>query len=241
MSCYNYPALEVQDGQLAVESVEVQEFCQICGDEPSGYHYGVLSCEGCKCFYRRSLNRVYPVNCDRKCTVSVNTRRNCRVCRFQKCITSGMSIEKAYQSPKRNGKRNHRQENIPMEQTSETSNDSSYHEFNQSSYSYHGPPSVSSSSSSSIYEPSSYPIPQYHVHPNSNPLPPINDAMNGHGYQFAYDKQYFPQERQLYTNNDVYDYFYNPTPVLSYGSSAPSSSALQSPGLEEFWQFYVRQ
>jgi hypothetical protein len=29
--------------------------CQICNDVASGFHYGVWSCEGCKAFYKRSL------------------------------------------------------------------------------------------------------------------------------------------------------------------------------------------
>lgn len=31
-----------------VPSAEVTERCEICGDKASGYHYNVLSCEGCK-------------------------------------------------------------------------------------------------------------------------------------------------------------------------------------------------
>lgn len=30
-------------------------FCAVCHDYASGYHYGVWSCEGCKAFFKRSI------------------------------------------------------------------------------------------------------------------------------------------------------------------------------------------
>lgn len=30
-------------------------FCAVCSDYASGYHYGVWSCEGCKAFFKRSI------------------------------------------------------------------------------------------------------------------------------------------------------------------------------------------
>ncbi|KAF4011351.1 hypothetical protein G4228_001824 [Cervus hanglu yarkandensis] len=34
------------------------ELCQVCGDTASGFHYNVLSCEGCKGLFRRSVRRL---------------------------------------------------------------------------------------------------------------------------------------------------------------------------------------
>ncbi|XP_062839667.1 peroxisome proliferator-activated receptor alpha isoform X1 [Anolis carolinensis] len=66
--------------------------CRICGDKASGYHYGVHACEGCKGFFRRTirLKLIYD-NCDRNCKIQKKNRNKCQYCRFQKCISVGMS------------------------------------------------------------------------------------------------------------------------------------------------------
>lgn len=33
-------------------------FCAVCSDYASGYHYGVWSCEGCKAFFKRSIQGI---------------------------------------------------------------------------------------------------------------------------------------------------------------------------------------
>lgn len=38
----------------AVEKADMH-FCAVCHDYASGYHYGVWSCEGCKAFFKRSI------------------------------------------------------------------------------------------------------------------------------------------------------------------------------------------
>ncbi|CAO2628589.1 Estrogen receptor [Lemmus lemmus] len=38
-----------------MESVKETRYCAVCNDYASGYHYGVWSCEGCKAFFKRSI------------------------------------------------------------------------------------------------------------------------------------------------------------------------------------------
>ncbi|KAK2712337.1 hypothetical protein QYM36_011132, partial [Artemia franciscana] len=67
--------------------------CKICGDKSSGVHYGVISCEGCKAFFRRALKRVINYKCIRQkmCDVNKGNRNRCQHCRLQRCLAFGMS------------------------------------------------------------------------------------------------------------------------------------------------------
>lgn len=69
--------------------------CKICGDRASGYHYGVASCEGCKGFFRRSIQKQMTYKCmkDGQCIILLLNRNRCQHCRFKKCIEMGMSRE----------------------------------------------------------------------------------------------------------------------------------------------------
>lgn len=42
-----------EDGARGLKSDT--HFCAVCHDYASGYHYGVWSCEGCKAFFKRSI------------------------------------------------------------------------------------------------------------------------------------------------------------------------------------------
>ncbi|XP_035284618.1 nuclear receptor subfamily 1 group D member 2b [Anguilla anguilla] len=68
--------------------------CKVCGDVASGFHYGVHACEGCKGFFRRSIQQNIQY---KKCLKSENcpivrvNRNRCQQCRFKKCLLVGMS------------------------------------------------------------------------------------------------------------------------------------------------------
>uniref|UniRef100_A0A1A8US27 Retinoic acid receptor, alpha b n=3 Tax=Nothobranchius TaxID=28779 RepID=A0A1A8US27_NOTFU len=69
--------------------------CKVCGDKASGFHYGVHACEGCKGFFRRSIqkNMVYTCHREKNCIINKVTRNRCQYCRLQKCLEVGMSKE----------------------------------------------------------------------------------------------------------------------------------------------------
>ncbi|TKS76360.1 Estrogen receptor gamma [Collichthys lucidus] len=68
-------------------------FCAVCHDYASGYHYGVWSCEGCKAFFKRSIQRDNEYICPatNACTIDKNRRKSCQACRLRKCCEVGMT------------------------------------------------------------------------------------------------------------------------------------------------------
>ncbi|XP_066556864.1 oxysterols receptor LXR-alpha isoform X3 [Amia ocellicauda] len=68
------------------------EVCSVCGDKASGFHYNVLSCEGCKGFFRRSVIKSAQYACKNgsKCEMDMYMRRKCQECRLRKCREAGM-------------------------------------------------------------------------------------------------------------------------------------------------------
>uniref|UniRef100_A0A8B9NCK3 Peroxisome proliferator activated receptor delta n=1 Tax=Accipiter nisus TaxID=211598 RepID=A0A8B9NCK3_9AVES len=76
---------EAASGALNVE-------CRVCGDKASGFHYGVHACEGCKGFFRRTIRmKLKYEKCERSCKIQKKNRNKCQYCRFQKCLSLGMS------------------------------------------------------------------------------------------------------------------------------------------------------
>ncbi|KAL1007008.1 hypothetical protein UPYG_G00080640 [Umbra pygmaea] len=68
------------------------EVCSVCGDKASGFHYNVLSCEGCKGFFRRSVIKSAQYSCKNngRCEMDMYMRRKCQQCRLRKCREAGM-------------------------------------------------------------------------------------------------------------------------------------------------------
>ncbi|CAF0792736.1 unnamed protein product [Didymodactylos carnosus] len=78
-----------------LENQTLPLICCVCGDRASGRHYGVLSCEGCKGFFKRSIRKQVLYTClgNKECPINKFMRNRCQYCRLQKCLQAGMRIE----------------------------------------------------------------------------------------------------------------------------------------------------
>uniref|UniRef100_A0AAY4AY10 Estrogen receptor n=1 Tax=Denticeps clupeoides TaxID=299321 RepID=A0AAY4AY10_9TELE len=76
----------------ALDMVKETRYCAVCSDYASGYHYGVWSCEGCKAFFKRSIqgHNDYMCPATNQCTIDRNRRKSCQACRLRKCYEVGM-------------------------------------------------------------------------------------------------------------------------------------------------------
>ncbi|XP_045784001.1 LOW QUALITY PROTEIN: nuclear hormone receptor FTZ-F1 [Maniola jurtina] len=85
----------------------IEELCPVCGDKVSGYHYGLLTCESCKGFFKRTVQnkKVYTCVAERACHIDKTQRKRCPFCRFQKCLDVGMKLE-AVRADRMRGGRN---------------------------------------------------------------------------------------------------------------------------------------
>lgn len=72
--------------------------CMICEDKATGLHYGIITCEGCKGFFKRTVQnrRVYTCVADGTCEITKAQRNRCQYCRFKKCIEQGMVLQGIY-------------------------------------------------------------------------------------------------------------------------------------------------
>ncbi|XP_076782878.1 estrogen receptor isoform X4 [Arvicanthis niloticus] len=77
---------------MIMESAKETRYCAVCNDYASGYHYGVWSCEGCKAFFKRSIqgHNDYMCPATNQCTIDKNRRKSCQACRLRKCYEVGM-------------------------------------------------------------------------------------------------------------------------------------------------------
>ncbi|KAK7504333.1 hypothetical protein BaRGS_00004637 [Batillaria attramentaria] len=86
------------EGKKSVVRVGIAEIpCRVCAAPSSGFHFGALTCEGCKGFFRRMVKErepgTYRCSAGGACDISLHTRNMCKACRYQKCISIGMSVE----------------------------------------------------------------------------------------------------------------------------------------------------
>ena len=69
--------------------------CVVCNDKSSGKHYGQVTCEGCKSFFKRSVRRNLSYTCrgNKNCPIDQHHRNQCQHCRLKKCFKMGMRKE----------------------------------------------------------------------------------------------------------------------------------------------------
>uniref|UniRef100_A0A8D8CTB9 Nuclear hormone receptor FTZ-F1 n=1 Tax=Culex pipiens TaxID=7175 RepID=A0A8D8CTB9_CULPI len=102
---YHENISQTQSNYLA--AIPPSELCPVCGDKVSGYHYGLLTCESCKGFFKRTVQnkKVYTCVAERQCHIDKTQRKRCPYCRFQKCLEVGMKLE-AVRADRMRGGRN---------------------------------------------------------------------------------------------------------------------------------------
>ena len=101
-------------GVLDVDSPDVpldvkfgfNDLCPVCGDKVSGFHYGLLTCESCKGFFKRTVQNKKLYSCVDKqsCQIDKHQRKRCAYCRFQKCLQVGMKLEAVRENRVRGGR-----------------------------------------------------------------------------------------------------------------------------------------
>ncbi|XP_018415834.1 PREDICTED: estrogen receptor [Nanorana parkeri] len=104
-----------------MESSKETRYCAVCSDYASGYHYGVWSCEGCKAFFKRSIqgHNDYMCPATNQCTIDKNRRKSCQACRLRKCYEVGM-MKGGIRKDRRGGRMiKHKRQKEEQEQKSE--------------------------------------------------------------------------------------------------------------------------
>ncbi|XP_045147948.1 nuclear receptor subfamily 2 group C member 1 isoform X3 [Echinops telfairi] len=86
---FTTPDLSAQHLQLLTDNSspdqgpnKVFDLCVVCGDKASGRHYGAVTCEGCKGFFKRSIrkNLVYSCRGSKDCIINKHHRNRSVQC-----------------------------------------------------------------------------------------------------------------------------------------------------------------
>ncbi|KAM4751761.1 thyroid hormone receptor alpha-like [Cyanocitta cristata] len=97
--------------------LDKDEQCVVCGDKATGCHYRCIACEGCKGFFRRTIQKnLHPTY---SCVIDKITRNQCQLCRFKKCISVGMAMDLVLDDSKQVAKRKLIEENWERRQKEE--------------------------------------------------------------------------------------------------------------------------
>nr|BAF46103.1 estrogen receptor beta [Acanthogobius flavimanus] len=93
MTCKRRRSQESDEAVVSSGGKSDLHYCAVCHDYASGYHYGVWSCEGCKAFFKRSIqgHNDYICPATNQCTIDKNRRKSCQACRLRKCYEVGMT------------------------------------------------------------------------------------------------------------------------------------------------------
>ncbi|KAG1714325.1 Ecdysone-induced protein 75B, isoforms C/D [Nymphon striatum] len=91
MTTHTVVTTNTRDNDLRIDFDGTTVLCRVCGDKASGFHYGVHSCEGCKGFFRRSIQhkiQYRPCAKGQQCEIMRINRNRCQYCRLKKCISA---------------------------------------------------------------------------------------------------------------------------------------------------------
>lgn len=121
VSTMGVPSRPVENNGASSKNAIPGLTCLVCGDSSSGKHYGILACNGCSGFFKRSVRRrlIYRFVCEfilifphensgsrvvflvqkcyrcqagsGHCVIDKAHRNQCQACRLKKCLQMGMN------------------------------------------------------------------------------------------------------------------------------------------------------